>query len=283
MRSNRTGRLGMAVACLALIAASCGSGDDETEASAGVDGPTIVVTTNILGDVLEELVGDQADVVTIMPVGADPHDFQASAQEVDLLLGADALIVNGSDFEEGLLDVIASAGEEGVPTFEATSAVETIEFGEGGHGHEDEEHKDDEEGHDEHGHDGDDPHFFTDPNRMSEAVRGIADFLTAEVSGLDEAALTTAADEYIAELDALDAEVVEVLGSVPEDRRVLVTTSRWFVPTPSESAPHSADHSSPGVGRSTAPSLPMMMVVVMWVVEHQRVANLNEPATEGFS
>ena len=44
--------------------------------------PTIAVTTNVLGDVVEAVVGESAEVVTIMPVGADPHDFQASAQEV---------------------------------------------------------------------------------------------------------------------------------------------------------------------------------------------------------
>ena len=197
-----------------------------------------------------------------MPVGADPHDFQASAQEVDLLLGADALIVNGSAFEEGILDVIESAESEGVPTFEATSSVVTIEFGEGGHEHEDEEghehedeedghdedeegHDDDEEGHDdeeeghdedeeghehedEHAHDGADPHFFTDPNRMSDAFQGVATFLKAEVSGLDEAALDTAVDAYLAELDELDADVAEMAEGLPAERRVLVTNHEVF-------------------------------------------------------
>ncbi len=48
-------------------------------------------------------------------------------------VNADALIVNGAGFEEGLLDVIDSARDEGVPTYEAIDAVETIEFGEGIH------------------------------------------------------------------------------------------------------------------------------------------------------
>ncbi|MGI9612178.1 MAG: metal ABC transporter solute-binding protein, Zn/Mn family [Acidimicrobiales bacterium] len=281
------------------------------------------MTTSILGDVVGELVGDQAQVITIMPAGADPHEFQASAQEVDQLLAADALVVNGSGFEEGLLDVIESAVAEGVPTFEATSAVETLEFGAGGHGHDDEEghsdeeahadeeegHKDeeghseedghsddeeghseeeghedeegrseeeghsdeeeghedeeghsdeevhadeeeghddeeahsdeeeahededvheDEEGHDEHDHEGVDPHFFTDPARMMDAVRGISSFLEAEVSGLDEEALDAAVDDYIARLEALDGEVEELVAAIPEAQRVLVTNHEVF-------------------------------------------------------
>ena len=48
--------------------------------------------------------GDAVEVLTIMPVGADPHDFQASAQQANTMRTADALIVNGADFEEGLID-----------------------------------------------------------------------------------------------------------------------------------------------------------------------------------
>ena len=76
----RTRSILAAAAALVLLAASCGS-DDATDASAQ-DQPTVVVSTNILGDVVENIAGDQVNVVTIMPVGADPHDFQASAQQV---------------------------------------------------------------------------------------------------------------------------------------------------------------------------------------------------------
>ena len=240
------------IPALVLIGAGCGSGEAESDAGRG--GATVVVTTNILGDVVGQLIGGQAEVVTIMPVGADPHDFQASAQEVDQLLEADALIVNGGGFEEGLLDVIGSAVDAGVPVFEATASVETIEFAEDGHRHRGEEHGDedgdhvegeehgdeegdhdegeehgDEEGdHDEHGPEGVDPHFFTDPTRMADAVRGIAGFLRIEVSGLDEAALDEAVDDYLVELDALDAEVEQLVAAIPEERRVLVTNHGVF-------------------------------------------------------
>ncbi|MEQ8438487.1 MAG: zinc ABC transporter substrate-binding protein [Ilumatobacter fluminis] len=172
------------VASAGLVLAACGSDDDtadepaaETESSddAADDGaatdessepadepsgdlPTVVVTTNILGDVVTEALGGAAEVVTIMPVGADPHSFQASAQEIDVLMSADALIVNGGSLEESLLDVIESAEADGVPTFEALSAVETIEFGEGGHDH---DHGDEDHAHDEdedHAHDEDEDH-----------------------------------------------------------------------------------------------------------------------------
>jgi zinc/manganese transport system substrate-binding protein len=243
-QGRRTPRLVAAVlAALALLAAGCG--DDDGDAGAG-DGPTVVVTTNILGDVVGEIVGDQADVITIMPVGADPHDFQASAQQVAQIGDADVLIVNGADFEENLLDVIESAESDGVPVHEAISAVTTIDFGDADHDHSAHEHEDDhddEADHDDHddeadeadhdhdhghSHEGVDPHFFTDPARMAVAVQGIADFLADNVDGIDADDLATSTDDYLAALTALDADVESELAAVPDDRRILVTNHEVF-------------------------------------------------------
>ena len=242
MRSDRFRTVLAALAALTLLASACGSDDDAIESDPTQnDGEpaTIVVTTNVLGDVVEDVVGDQAEVVTIMPVGADPHDFQPSAQEVDALVSADALIVNGAGFEEGLLDVIESARDEGVPTYEAIDAVATIAFGEDSHSEEhgdeeehadDDEHTDEEDSEDEQGrdHEGADPHFFTDPMRMAAATDGIVAFLSAEVDGIDAPALDASADAYVAELDALDTEVTSLVDAVPAERRVLVTNHEVF-------------------------------------------------------
>ncbi len=234
------------MAGLVLIAAACGSDSDASTTEADSSGApatgassaddsqsagevvTVVVTTNILGDVVSELLDDQAEVITIMPVGADPHDFQASAQEIDRMLSADALIVNGANFEEGLIDVIESAEEEGVPMHEAISAVETLEFGAGDEKHSDEDHDDEEHSDEDHDHDGADPHFFTDPVRMSSAVQGIVSFLSGQIEGLDIDALDASADEYLAQLAAVDAEVISLVDTIREDQRVMVTNHEVF-------------------------------------------------------
>ncbi|MDG1265530.1 MAG: metal ABC transporter substrate-binding protein, partial [Ilumatobacter sp.] len=95
--------------------------------------------------------------------------------------------------------------------------------------HSDEEHSDEEHSdHDDHGHSGADPHFFTDPMRMAAAVDGIVDFLFEEVAFTDPAAVEASANAYIAELTALDADVVSLVESIPEERRVLVTNHEVF-------------------------------------------------------
>ena len=239
--TRRPGMLFALIGAFALVIAACGDDDTATGGEgAGSDGsadrPTVVVTTNILGDVVESFAGAHVDVVTIMPVGADPHDFQASAQQANEMREADALIVNGADFEEGLLDVIESATDDGTPTFAATDAVETIAYGEAGHddhGEEDGDHDDhadeDEDGaHDDHDHDGVDPHFFTAPNQMALAVDGIADFLIETVDGVDSEALRTDADGYIAELEALDDDVEATFADLADEDRVLITNHDVF-------------------------------------------------------
>ena len=107
MSKQKFRRLLLAITALSLVAAACGSeaevavADDvaaaeesaavdatpaeEAAAQASGENPTIAVTTNILGDVVENLVGDVANVEIIMPIGADPHDFQASAQQLSLI------------------------------------------------------------------------------------------------------------------------------------------------------------------------------------------------------
>ncbi len=234
--------LGASLILLLAVLTSCGS----SETAAGSEKPTVVVTTNILGDVVENLVGDDVKVVVIMGVGTDPHDFQASAQQVAQIGEAGALIANGAGFEEGLLDVIESAEADGVPVFEAITAVSTID-GESHdehddehsdeedehddeHSDEDEEHDDEhgDEEHDEHGHDGVDPHFFTDPDRMAGAVEGISDFLAQNVADIDESTLRSNTESYVARLHDLDRDITTQFETLSADQRILVTNHDVF-------------------------------------------------------
>jgi len=224
------------------------SSDSSSNEEASLETPSIVVTTNILGDVVTSMVGDLFEVETIMPSGADPHVFQASAQQVNLMMEADLLVVNGANFEEGLLDVIESAESDGVMVVEAISFVEVIEsdghddhddHDEEGHDdhddHDEEGHDDhddhDEEGHDDHAHHdhgGVDPHFFTDPARMASVVEGLTAFLVENFPDVDQESLLANSNAYLSELNSLDSELEEMLSSIPEGSRKLITNHSVF-------------------------------------------------------
>ena len=96
---------------------------------------------------------------------------------------------------------------------------------EGHDDHDDEDgHEDhDEEGHEGHDHGSEDPHFWFDPVRVAMAVEVIKDSLVS----LDPANSSTYeanADNFISELTDLDAQVKELIESVSEDNRKIVTT-----------------------------------------------------------
>lgn len=68
-------------ALISVLATACGGG------SGGGSGE-IVVTTNILGDVVRNIVGDAAAVRVLMQPNADPHSFGVSAQDAAAMNGA---------------------------------------------------------------------------------------------------------------------------------------------------------------------------------------------------
>ena len=188
---------------LGVTTAGCSTG-------AGADGPSVVVTTNILGDVVDELVGDQAEVTTLMPPDADPHSFEISAQDAARMQDADLLVSNGLGLEEGLQHHVDAALAEGVPGVAAGDLVEPLASVTG-----------DAEG-------DVDPHWWTDPARMLDVVDGLEQELAATVDGLDLDRLAEAADAYRGEVEAVDAEMAEAFGAIPAERRALVTNHHVF-------------------------------------------------------
>ncbi len=67
--------------------------------------PQIVVTTSILADGVRNLVGESADVVSLMPAGVDPHLYKASVRDLDLLQNADLVIYHGLFLEGKMTEI----------------------------------------------------------------------------------------------------------------------------------------------------------------------------------
>jgi zinc/manganese transport system substrate-binding protein len=220
-----------AICSLGVLASACGSEDTTpaTTPAADVELPTIVVTTNILGDIVTQTVGDLAQVEVIMPIGSDPHDFAPSAKQAEAMENADLLVVNGAGFEEGMIDIIEQVESSGTPVFEFADHVELLELA-GDYDHDEEGHSDEEKDHSEkegNDHSGDDPHIWTDPSRMVSAVEAFGVELTA-VEGIDGAAVDAQVQSYVDELIALDAAMDDTLSVVPPETRVLVTNHEVF-------------------------------------------------------
>jgi zinc/manganese transport system substrate-binding protein len=207
-RSRMTGkRLLAPLLAVTLLLAACGS-----DGGADEDRPLVVATTSIWGDVVSQIVGDDADVEVLIPRGADSHDYEPTSREVALLQEADLVVANGLGLEEALIDVLESAAADGANILEVAPLVDPIPFAD--HDHEEEAHEDEARDH------GDlDPHVWFDLARVDVAVGHIADRLGAVDDSVDWDAR---AAEYSAELLGADEEASTILDVVtPEDRRMV--------------------------------------------------------------
>ena len=193
-------RAGLGASAIAVVGAiglvGCAAAD-------GDSGPRVVVTTNILGDVASELIGDAADVTTLMKPNADPHSFEISAQEAATLQSAELVISNGLGLEEGVEQHLEAAADAGAPRFIAADHLETIPYAEKANGP--------------------DPHFWTDPARMIDVVEALETEL-GEI-GIDVSANAAA---YLEDLAELDAEMSDAFARIPNEHRALVTNHHVF-------------------------------------------------------
>jgi zinc/manganese transport system substrate-binding protein len=151
--------------------------------------PNIVVTYSVLGSVVTDLVGDAADVTTLIPDGQDPHDYQPSARDIETINNADIVVSNGLDFEEGLLEVLATAETKGVPQFRLGNSI-TQRVVEGEHTIAD-------------------PHVWLSPANFIQALPSLTAAINKATGlSIDEITATN-------QLTQLDSEIKEVIGSIP--------------------------------------------------------------------
>ncbi|HEX9824177.1 MAG TPA: metal ABC transporter substrate-binding protein [Actinomycetota bacterium] len=184
------------ILCLVAPLASCAPGSPDE------GGELVVATTTILGDVTREVAGDEARVEVLMPPGADPHEFEASAQQVALLHDADLVVANGLGLEETLADALQAARDDEGNVLEVAPELDPLPL-EGG---------------------GLDPHVWMDPNRVARAAELIAARLDELVPGGWEGR----AAAYASELRELDEEIRALLAPIPAEDRELVTNHDAF-------------------------------------------------------
>lgn len=181
-------------------------------ALAGGEKLRVVVTTNLIGDVVRIVGGDAIELTQLLPTGADPHSYQAKPDDMRRLNDAHVVLVNGLHLEVAMQSVFDSLGD--IPVVAINAGVETIEFGadyeeEGASG-------------DGHIHTGADPHTWMDARNAAIWT----DNAVAVLSALDPANTDTFAANgaaYRTELAGLHDELAAVFAAIPAERRKLVT------------------------------------------------------------
>jgi ABC-type Zn uptake system ZnuABC Zn-binding protein ZnuA len=172
----------------------------------GTSAPVVLASTSILADIAQNVAGDRVQVVSLLPIGADPHSYQPSPQDVAKIADAGLIILNGAEYERFLAPLLENA-EGGKTIIEASTGLNLRREAEGEHGV--------------------DPHLWLDPNNVIVYVENIRSGLTVfDPQGAAE--FQSNAETYMAELKDLDVWITGQVAQIPAERKLLVTNHEAF-------------------------------------------------------
>jgi manganese/zinc/iron transport system substrate-binding protein len=170
---------------------------------------TVTATTGMIADAARNIAGDLAEVTALMGPGVDPHGYRQTRSDIVTLSRAEMILWNGLHLEAQLIDLMEKlaprtpviAVAEAVPA-EALVAHSTYEGRP-------------------------DPHVWMAPRLWAHAVTATEKALAA-ARPEDAPTFAANAERYRAEIAKLDTYAREVLTSVPQEARVLVTAHDAF-------------------------------------------------------
>ena len=207
--------LGMLLsACSGSAATADGEGETRGGSAVGAAGGarpvSVVASTTIFVDLVEQVGGASVRVRSLAPANADAHTFTLSPGDVRALRDAELVVLGGAGLEASFEDAVEENARgmvvrlaEGLPLAARASGTE-------------------EAGRYEPGHNAVDPHFWMEIDFVIASVERIRGAL-AELRPAARAVYSVRADAYIGELRALDREIRALLSGLPAERRSLFT------------------------------------------------------------
>jgi ABC-type Zn uptake system ZnuABC Zn-binding protein ZnuA len=173
----------------------------------------VVTTTTFLGDVINNITGNDVDLVVLLQPGQNPHSYSPSPQDMVSLSEADLLIINGFGLEE-FLDEMLEGSDYAASLVVASEGVPALDAGE-------DEHEDEGE-HEENGHADEDPHVWLNPNNVIVWVENITQAL-ADADPENAEYYQLNANSYLQQLLELDDWIKQQISLIPEKNRDLVS------------------------------------------------------------
>ncbi len=167
--------------------------------------PIVTVTTTFLEDMVYQLAADAAEIKLIIPAGEDPHLYLAKPEDLSKIKDADLLLYHGLHFEGKMLDALEPTGKEVTKNFDHSKLGEMDQDGETIV----------------------DPHFWFNIELYKQATENAATELKALLPDQAEK-IEQRKDNYLVELDKLDAENKAAIEKIPTGQRFLITPHDAF-------------------------------------------------------
>jgi len=116
-----------------------------------------------------EIAGDKAEIITMVPSGAEPHDWEPTPKLAIELNKADMLIFNGAGMETWIDKILSIIDKDRTKVVDASMGIKLMKSEE--HNEEDEHEKE------SHHHGSYDPHIWVSPKRAMQQAQNIYDAL----------------------------------------------------------------------------------------------------------
>lgn len=169
----------------------------------------IVCTTGIIGDMVANIVGEEANVKSMMGPGVDPHLYKASQGDLKLLTNADIIIHNGLHLEGKMGKIFEKLKNRKIIFTAADGLVKEDLINNsnflGAY----------------------DPHIWFDLNLWGKACFHLTESL-ANVEGLSKEKVLKQGKDYAAEIKEMSSWVKKEIYKIPEKQRVLITAHDAF-------------------------------------------------------
>lgn len=205
---------------LVVVLAACG-GNSSADAGPLVPGEnfTVVADLDPIADLVREVAGDRAEVVSLVPTGLDGHTYQPRTNDVATIATAHLLVSNGGGLNVAVEDLAEQNLPRGSPLVRLAEEMvrpDELLFTDV-HSH---------DGQPEHGHGGN-VHLWTNPPYAVRYVQRIATAL-AEVDPAGEEVYRTNAAELTGRLLELSDAIGEAVATIPPaDRQLVVYHDSW--------------------------------------------------------
>ncbi|MEK3685209.1 metal ABC transporter substrate-binding protein [Paenibacillus sp. FSL R10-2736] len=195
------------IVLISLLAACSNTNERE----AGEDKLQIVATYSIIADMTENIVGDKAEVYSMVPIGTDPHMYDPLPADTGKVSSADLIFYNGLNLETGkgwfqdLLkvtnknEVAFAVSDEVTPMYLTEKGKETQV----------------------------DPHAWLDIQNSIKYVDVITTRVIEQDPDNKEYYLNNQT-AYVKELNELDQYAKEEVNKIPQEQRILVTSEGAF-------------------------------------------------------
>jgi zinc transport system substrate-binding protein len=181
----------MMVAVLIMGLAACSR---TTEKPAEQSGLTIYTSFYPMQFLASRIAGDKAQVISLVPAGVEPHDWEPKPKTLAGLQESDMLIYNGAGMEAWLEDFLPSLQKAGVKTVNTSTGLELIPFDEK---NEEEDHEGEDLAYD--------PHVWVSPAKYKQQAQSVLNALI-EVDGANQEYYNSNYNMLAEELDKLDGD-----------------------------------------------------------------------------